>query len=92
MIIKKCEMCGIKQKDCECFLEYTNFKDNLMQYKCLCCNKNCHKMFDRNLHRKAQLKSYINMNTDLRKMQKMILKKIFFKLMNNTVFEKAIEM
>ena len=32
------------------------------------------------------------MNTDLRKMQKMILKKIFFKLMNNTVFEKAIEM
>ena len=92
MIIKKCKMCGIKQKDCECFLEYTNFKDNLMQYKCLCCNKNYHKMFDRNLHRKAQLKSYINMNTDLRKMQKMILKKIFFKLMNNTVFEKAIEM
>ena len=37
---KKCETCGIKHKDCECFVEYTNFKDNLIEYKCLCCNKN----------------------------------------------------
>ena len=38
-IIKKCETCGIKYKYCDCFLEYTNFKDDLIKYKCLCCNK-----------------------------------------------------
>ena len=32
------------------------------------------------------------MNTDLRKKQQMILKKIFFKLMNNRVFGKPMEM
>ena len=37
---KKCETYGIKYKDCKCFLEYTNFKDNLIECKCLCCNKN----------------------------------------------------
>ena len=37
---KKCETCGIKYKYCDCFLEYTNFQDNLIEYKCLCCSKN----------------------------------------------------
>ena len=41
--IKKCETCGIKYKNCDSFLEYTNFKDNLIEYKCLCCNKNYQK-------------------------------------------------
>ena len=36
---KKCKIWGIKYKYCECFLEYTNFKDNLIEYKCLSCNK-----------------------------------------------------
>ena len=27
-------------KHCDCFLEYTNFKDDLIEYKCLCCNIN----------------------------------------------------
>ena len=35
----------------------------------------------------AWLKPYVEMNTKLRKKQKMILNKIFFKLMNNSVFE-----
>ena len=26
---KICETCVIKYKNCECFLEYTNFRDNL---------------------------------------------------------------
>ena len=36
---KKCKICGIKYKYCDCFLEYTNFKDDLIEYKCLSCNK-----------------------------------------------------
>ena len=43
---KKCETCEIEYKDFECFLEYINLKDNLMEYKCLYCNKNYHKKFD----------------------------------------------
>ena len=35
---EKSERCGIKYKYCDCFLEYTNFEDDLIEYKCLCCN------------------------------------------------------
>ena len=43
---KNCETCGIKYKYCNCFLEYTNFKDNLIECKCLSCYKNHqHKFF-----------------------------------------------
>ena len=31
---KKCKTCGTKYKYCDCFLEYPNFKDNLIEYKC----------------------------------------------------------
>ena len=48
-MIKTCETCGIKYKDCDCFFEYINFKENLIEYKCLCCNKNYQKKFDENL-------------------------------------------
>ena len=34
MIMKKYETCGIKYKDCECCLEYTNVEDNLIECKC----------------------------------------------------------
>ena len=27
-----CETYGIKYKNCECFLQYTNFKDNLIEH------------------------------------------------------------
>ena len=37
--IKECEACGIEYKYCECFLEYTNLKGELMEYRFLCCNK-----------------------------------------------------
>ena len=42
---KNCETRGIRCKDCECCLEYTNVKDNLIEYTFLCCNKNYPKMF-----------------------------------------------
>ena len=43
---KKCETCRIKYNYCNCFLEYTNFKDDLMEYKCLCHNKNYPQKFN----------------------------------------------
>ena len=36
---RKCEPCGFKYNFCDCFLEYINFKDDLIEYKCLRCNK-----------------------------------------------------
>ena len=46
---KKFEICGIKYKYCNCFLEYTNFKDALLEYKCLCRNKNYQQKFNEKL-------------------------------------------
>ena len=40
MTIKKCEIYGIEYKYCDFFLEYENFRGNLIEHKCLCCNKN----------------------------------------------------
>ena len=36
---KKRQTCGITYQVCNCFLKYTNFKDDLIEHKCLCCNK-----------------------------------------------------
>ena len=44
---KKCETCGIIYKYCSCFLEYTNFKDDLIEFKCLCCNESYQQKFDK---------------------------------------------
>ena len=49
MKIKKKEICAIKYKCCDCVLEYTNFKDGLVEQKCLCCNKSYQHKFDENL-------------------------------------------
>ena len=43
---KKCEIFRIKNKDRECYFEYTNFKDKLTEYKCLYCSKNNQKNFN----------------------------------------------
>ena len=31
--------CGINYKYCDCFFQHTNFNDDLIEYKCLYCNK-----------------------------------------------------
>ena len=46
---KECESCGISYEVRDCFLEYTNFKDDVMEYKCVCCNKNYQHNFDEKL-------------------------------------------
>ena len=37
--LEKCETCRIKYKHYNCFFKYTNFKDDLIEYRCLICNK-----------------------------------------------------
>ena len=39
----------IKCKHCDCFLEYTNFKDDLVEYKFLSCSKSYQRKFDEKL-------------------------------------------
>ena len=46
---KSCETCQIKYKCCEYVLEYTNFQDDLIECKCLSCNKNYQQNFDEKL-------------------------------------------
>ena len=46
---KKCETCGITYMYCNCFFEYTGFKVDLSEYKCLCFNKNYQYKFDEEL-------------------------------------------
>ena len=46
---KNCKTCRIKYKDCGCWLEYSNITDILIEYRCLCYNKNCQNIFDGNL-------------------------------------------
>ena len=49
-MIKKCQICGIKYKYCDCFLEHINFKDDSIEHKSLCCNKNYQHKFDEKLN------------------------------------------
>ena len=42
---KKCETCRVKCQHCNCFLECMNFKVSLIEYKCLCRNKNYQRKF-----------------------------------------------
>ena len=37
MVIKNVKLAELKCFDC--FLEYTTFKGDLIEYKCLCCDK-----------------------------------------------------
>ena len=56
-MIKNWGTCVKKYKDFECFLEYANLKDNLIEYKCLCFNKSYIKKAWRKL--KQQLNNFL---------------------------------
>ena len=47
--IKYVKLVEISNKYCDRFLEYADFKTDLIEYKYLCCNKNCQKTFDKKL-------------------------------------------
>ena len=72
-------MCGIKYKDYDCIFENINFKFNLVEQKCLCCNKNYQKRFDENL-KKLCFNTYIFSNHDKKKHVKRVCK--VFKVRN----------
>ena len=46
---ENCGICGFKYKYFNLFLGYTNFKDDLLEYKYLCRNKNYQYKFHKNL-------------------------------------------
>ena len=59
-------MWGIKYKDCDYFLGYIIFKDDLIEYKCLCSNENYLKKFDKSLNKRIYNTykfSFIQINT-----------------------------
>ena len=70
------KLCTIKYKDCDCFLEYINFKNDLIEYKCFCCNKNYQKKFDENL-KKRFFNTYKYSNHDMNKLI-LLLKKCVY--------------
>ena len=64
---QKYENSGIKLNNYDNFLEYTNFEDDLIKHKRLCCNKNYKKkMFDENL-KEQSFNTYKFSNHDINK-------------------------
>ena len=58
---KKCEACRIKYKYCDCFAEYTNFKENLIEYKFLVCIKNRETKFDEKLNKRLMHTNFLTL-------------------------------
>ena len=75
-IIKKCKVCQIKHRYCECSLECTKVIDDLILQKCLCYNWNYQKRFDENL-KKRFADTYKFSNRDITKFI-LLLQKVFY--------------
>ena len=73
---KKCKTFGIRYKHCNFFLENTNFKDDLLEYKCLCCNKNYQQNFDEKL-KKLFFNTYKVFNHDNNKFISLLQKGLY---------------
>ena len=63
---KQYKTCGITYKKSDCSLEYTNFKDDLTEYKCLYCNKNYQKEIGERLNERS-FNTYMFSNNDSNK-------------------------
>ena len=48
-LIKNVKLAELNINIGDSFLEYSSFKDDLIEYKCLCCNKNYQQSFDEKL-------------------------------------------
>ena len=70
MIIKKVKRVEL---NCECYRKYTKIKDDFIEYKCSCCNKNYQKMFDENL-RMRFVDTYKFSNYDISKFMLLLQK------------------
>ena len=73
---KKCETCGIEYKYCDCFFEYPNFKNDLIERKCLCCNKNYQNKFDEKL-KERYFNTYKSSNHDNNKFILLLQKSVY---------------
>ena len=74
---KKCETYGIKYNYSDCFLEYTNFKYDLIEHKCVCYNKNYQPKFDEKLKERF-FSSYKFFNHDSNKFIFFVAKRCLF--------------
>ena len=67
---------GIKYKYGDCFFEYTNFKDDLIEQKCLLWNKNCQENFEEKL-KKLFFNTYKFSNHDNNKLILLLQKVVY---------------
>ena len=78
MIIKYVKLVELNTKTVIAFLnEYTNIKVDLIEYKCLCCNKNYQKKFDENL-KKLFFNTYKSSNHDINKAILLLQKRVYY--------------
>ena len=73
---KKHEAFRIRNEYCDCFLEYTNLKDDLIEYKYSFCKKNHLRKFDENL-RKRLFNTYKYSNHDINKFILLLQKGVY---------------
>ena len=68
-------ICKIKCKGCGCFHEYKSVRDNLIIYKCLCCNKFYSKNLNEELEKKFKNKFKFS-NNDINKFILLLRKRV----------------
>ena len=76
MIIKNEKHVEFNISIAKCFLEYTNFKDYLIEFKCLCCNKNYQQKFDKKLEEQF-FNTYKFSNHDNKKFISLLQKDVY---------------
>ena len=66
----------VKCKDCGCFLEYENVKENSVKYKCLSCNKDYSNKFDDKLKKRFK-NTFKFSNNDINKFILLLRKGVY---------------